>query len=313
MWAAARAPGVAAEARRPLFCTRPRPRGPGHPRLPKSDYTDSDPCGASLSPPQAGAEDARPPPGCTATCPCSSVVHWPPVAVPGALGIAALFHGHLMQRAPVCRARRVARPLAPVPLAGGLAGAGGLLGRQGLLHGLLDAGPAGRRVAWRDGGCGTAVGPADAASRCWRRSVKVGLPLPCLVEHILHPRHQVLHAAGEFRVAHVPHRVHEFDLTHAQPQATAGRGFVDVPAVRAGEPLLAGVLAAGGVAAGGASALGGGVAPAGASAAGRGAAGRGRACRAGPVPGGAARPRGVCLHSSARCVASAQGQSGARR
>jgi len=41
MGAAARVPGVAAEARRPLFCRRPRPRGPGHPILPKTDYTDS--------------------------------------------------------------------------------------------------------------------------------------------------------------------------------------------------------------------------------------------------------------------------------
>src|SRR2546430_590817 len=65
MGAAARVPGVAAEARWPLSCTRPRPRGPGHPRLPKPDYTDSDPCGASSSPPQGGAEGHSPPRGCT--------------------------------------------------------------------------------------------------------------------------------------------------------------------------------------------------------------------------------------------------------
>src|SRR5215813_15496068 len=62
-----------------------------------------------------------------------------PVAVPGALGIAALFHGDLMQRAPICRARG-RRGRWRCNVGGGLAGAGGLLGCQGLLHGLLDQG-----------------------------------------------------------------------------------------------------------------------------------------------------------------------------
>jgi hypothetical protein len=43
---AARAPEAAAEARRPLACPRPRRRGPGHPRWPTSDSTDSGPCRA---------------------------------------------------------------------------------------------------------------------------------------------------------------------------------------------------------------------------------------------------------------------------
>ena len=46
--------------------------------------------------------------------------------------------------------------------------------------------------------------------------VEVALPLPRLVEHIVHPRNEVLHAAGECCVADVPHRVYEFDLTYAQ-------------------------------------------------------------------------------------------------
>src|SRR2546426_10318868 len=72
---------------------------------PKATCTDSDPCGASLSPPQAGAEDGSPPCSCMVTCPCRSAVRWPPRAVPGALGLAALFHDDLMQGAPVCRPR----------------------------------------------------------------------------------------------------------------------------------------------------------------------------------------------------------------
>ena len=114
------------------------------------------------------------------------------------------------------------------------------------------------------------------------------MPLPCLVEEILDPRDQMLHATGEFR-RHIPHRVHELDLTHAQPQTTSGRGFADVPAVGAREPLLAGVLHGGcRVAGGGASALGGGGAPAGARAAVGLLAGVIPASQ--PVPGGAARP-----------------------
>jgi hypothetical protein len=58
----------------------------------------------------------------------------------------------------------------------------------------------------------------------------------------LHPGHQVLHTAGQFCVVHIAHRVEDFQIAHAQPQATAGRGFVDMPAVRAGEPLLVGIL-----------------------------------------------------------------------
>ena len=43
----------------------------------------------------------------------------------------------------------------------------------------------------------------------------MALPLPCLVQHILDPWHQVLHTAGQLRVADIPHRVHQFNLAHA--------------------------------------------------------------------------------------------------
>src|SRR6266536_746499 len=46
-------------------CRPPRPRGPGHPIPPKTDYMDSVLCGASSSPPQVGAEGHSPPRGCT--------------------------------------------------------------------------------------------------------------------------------------------------------------------------------------------------------------------------------------------------------
>src|SRR5712671_1496921 len=56
MWTAARAPGAAAEARRPPSYRRPRRRGPGHPIQPSTDYKDSVPCGAWSSPPHVAAE-----------------------------------------------------------------------------------------------------------------------------------------------------------------------------------------------------------------------------------------------------------------
>src|SRR5215471_6424287 len=99
-----------------------------------------------------------------------------PVAVPGALGIAALFHRHLMQRAPVCRTGGW-RGRGRHAVTGCLAGAGGLLGRQGLLHGLLDEGL--RVGGWCEGlrlwGSGW---PCERGLALLAAEVKVGLPLP---------------------------------------------------------------------------------------------------------------------------------------
>ncbi len=69
-----------------------------------------------------------------------------------------------MQQAPVGRARGW-RGRGWRAVTGRLAGAGGLLCRQGLLHGLLEQG---LQVIGGvgGGGCGAAVGPADTASRC---------------------------------------------------------------------------------------------------------------------------------------------------
>ena len=47
--------------------------------------------------------------------------------------------------------------------------------------------------------------------------VQVGLPLPGLVEDILHLGHEVLHAAGEPCISHVSHAVEDFEFAHAQP------------------------------------------------------------------------------------------------
>ena len=70
----------------------------------------------------------------------------------------------------------------------------------------------------------------------------MGFPLPCLVDEVLHPRHQVPDAARQLCIGHVPHRVEDFQLAHAEPQAGARGGLVDVPAVGAGGPCLAGLL-----------------------------------------------------------------------
>ena len=67
----------------------------------------------------------------------------------------------------------------------------------------------------------------------------------CTAHDILHPGHQVLHAAGQFGVGHVAHRVEDFQIADAQSEAATGRGLVHVPAVGAGEALLAGVLSGG--------------------------------------------------------------------
>jgi hypothetical protein len=45
----------------------------------------------------------------------------------------------------------------------------------------------------------------------------VGLPLPCLVEQILDPGHQVLHTTGQLCISHVSHGVEDFEFAHAQP------------------------------------------------------------------------------------------------
>src|SRR5262249_29727040 len=91
------------------------------------------------SPPQVRAEDARPPHGCTVLGLAGALFAGHPVAVSGALRIPALFHGALVQRAPVCRARRW-RGRGSRAVTGRRTVAGGLLCRQGLLHGLLDQG-----------------------------------------------------------------------------------------------------------------------------------------------------------------------------
>ena len=55
----------------------------------------------------------------------------------------------------------------------------------------------------------------------------------------------MLDAARQFGVGHVPHGIEDFQIAHAQPQATAGRGLGHLPAVGAGEAVLAGVLCGG--------------------------------------------------------------------
>ena len=73
-----------------------------------------------------------------------------------------------------------------------------------LLHRLLEQG-------LQVDGWGGRLGCRGGRS-CWSRvrgrallaeGVEQGLPLPCLVEEILDPRDQVLHAAGQLGVAHV--------------------------------------------------------------------------------------------------------------
>src|SRR6266571_1117009 len=138
-----------------------------------------------------------------------------PVAIPRPVCVAALLHGHLMERADRrravggwrARARRGRRWRAGLlARSGGLAGAGGLLCCQDLLHRLLDE-------DLQVGGWGGRLGCRRGRS-CWGRvrgfallaeGVEVNLPLPCLVEHSLHPWHQVLHAAGQLGVADVTH------------------------------------------------------------------------------------------------------------
>ncbi len=87
-----------------------------------------------------------------------------------------------MPRAPVCWARgwrgRGRRT-------GGrrLAGAGGRLGRQGLLHGLLDAGL--QVGGWRGGRLWDSGRPCRRGRTLLAEEVKVGVPLSCLVDDIL--------------------------------------------------------------------------------------------------------------------------------
>ena len=86
------------------------------------------------------------------------------------------------------------------------------LGGQGLLHRLLNQGlQVGRRAHRRDGGGGggTAACPAAAVALLAER-VELGLPLPGLVDEILHPGRQVLHAARQLGIGHVSHGVHKF-------------------------------------------------------------------------------------------------------
>ena len=73
----------------------------------------------------------------------------------------------------------------------------------------------------------------------------MGLPLPRLVQDVLHPWHQVLHTAGQLRVADIPHRVHKFYVSYAQSQTTARGRLSDLPAVGTGEAVLAQVLCGG--------------------------------------------------------------------
>ena len=131
-----------------------------------------------------------------------------------------------------------------VPLRGRLAVAGGLLCRQGLLHGLLDQGlhvggwRRGRRL-W-DSGLPCRRGLALLAE-----GVEEGLPLPGLVEDILHPWYQVLDATGQLCIRHVSHGVEDFEFAHAESQAATGGRLGHLPAVGAGEAVLAGVLCGG--------------------------------------------------------------------
>jgi len=90
---------------------------------------------------------------------------------------------------------------------------------QGLLHGLLEqglhvGGYAGRRqggyrrLRW---GSGRRFGRHALLAQ----GFELGLPLPRLVEEVLHPGDEVLHAVGQLGVTHIAHGVHDFELTDA--------------------------------------------------------------------------------------------------
>ena len=60
------------------------------------------------------------------------------------------------------------------------------------------------------------LSPKGSSGTCIPEGQTTFLHVACTAHHIVHPRHEVLHAAGECCVADVPHRVYEFDLTYAQ-------------------------------------------------------------------------------------------------
>ena len=92
---------------------------------------------------------------------------------------------------------------------GGLAGgsglvlAGGRLSGQRLLHRLLDQGlHVGRRARWWDGGWRWHRGlPCCCRVALLAERVELALPLAGLVDQVLHPGRQVLHAARQLGIA----------------------------------------------------------------------------------------------------------------
>ena len=106
--------------------------------------------------------------------------------------------------------------LGAVPLAGGVPVARGVRGER-LLHRLLEQG----LQVGRDAGPGGLAAPGARGGvrgfALLAEGVEQRLPLPRLVEEVLDPWHQVLHAAGQLGVADVPHGVEDFELAYAQP------------------------------------------------------------------------------------------------
>ena len=204
--------------------------------------------GRDRTPPGVGTHG-----GAITLCPCSSVVHWPSTWV------------HHEPRALLRCSMRPDAARTSLPAAGGVAaGAWPLAGVWPVLAGCWAA-RACCTACWiracrSAGAWGTAAVeqrlPCGRGLALLAEEVKVGLPLPCLVEHILHPGHEVLHAAGQLRVADVPHVYRSSrSPTRSRRQQLAGASLTSQRSAL-GSCSWRVSSVAGGVAAGGASALG---------------------------------------------------------